>query len=515
MTSLIKRIFYILVILAVVLFAGRVFVTQRSAPLELWHTFVPQEMSVQQIDTADWAQYLKHEAEVMESVRTQVTQKLDARTQTAGNRYFEGSPMHYGHLAHDWNRSFVLQPKTKAIGAVVLLHGLTDSPYSIQRIAQEYTAHGFVAVGIRLPGHGTVPAGLVKAQWEDWMAATRLAVREAQTHIDATMPLHVVGYSNGGALAMKYALESIENKQLRKPARVVLMSPMIGVTRFARFAGLAGIPAFFPAFAQAAWLGVVPEFNPFKYNSFPVNGARQSYRLSESLQEQLVRVAGKDGLAELPPVLTFQSVVDFTVSTSAIVTALYQNLPANGSELVLFDVNRSAKFGPLLSPSFYTALDGILPTGPQDYRLTVVANAATGNNTIVERSTAPGEGTAAVRPLDQTYPPGIFSLSHIAIPFAMDDPLYGVTPDPKTQDNYGVNLGTQAPRGERGGIILSMDGLLRVTANPFFPYMLKKMEDTMVAASAASVANIPAKKYTPASTPAPMNVPQELLDAAP
>ena len=99
MTSLIKRIFYILVILAVVLFAGRVFVTQRSAPLELWHTFVPQEMSVQQIDTADWAQYLKHEAEVMESVRTQVTQKLDARTQIPGNRYFEGSPMHTGQTS--------------------------------------------------------------------------------------------------------------------------------------------------------------------------------------------------------------------------------------------------------------------------------------------------------------------------------------------------------------------------------------------------------------------------------
>ena len=52
MTSLIKRIFYILVILAAVFFAGRVFVSQRSAPLELWHTFVPQEMSVQQIDAA-------------------------------------------------------------------------------------------------------------------------------------------------------------------------------------------------------------------------------------------------------------------------------------------------------------------------------------------------------------------------------------------------------------------------------------------------------------------------------
>jgi hypothetical protein len=42
-----------------------------------------------------------------------------------------------------------------------------------------------------------------------------------------------------------------------------------------------------PAFAKAAWLGIVPEFNPFKYNSFPVNGAVQSYRLTVALQQQL------------------------------------------------------------------------------------------------------------------------------------------------------------------------------------------------------------------------------------
>jgi len=55
---------------------------------------------------------------------------------------------------------------------------------------------------------------------------------------------------------------------------------MIGITRFARFAGLAGLPAIFPVFAKAAWLAVLPEFNPFKYNSFPVNGGRQSFRLT-------------------------------------------------------------------------------------------------------------------------------------------------------------------------------------------------------------------------------------------
>ena len=84
-----------------------------------------------------------------------------------------------------------------------------------------------------------------------------------------------------------------------------------------------GWPAVFPAFAKAAWLGIVPEFNPFKYNSFPVNGARQSSLVARALQEQIARHARDGRLAELPPVLTFQSVVDFTVSTRAIVNALY------------------------------------------------------------------------------------------------------------------------------------------------------------------------------------------------
>ena len=121
---------------------------------------------------------------------------------------------------------------------------------------------------------------------------------------------------------MKYALDCIEDPHLDRPAHIILISPMIGVTRFARFAGLAALPALLPPFEKASWLGVVPEFNPFKYNSFPVNGARQSHRLTSALQEQLARLARARKLDPLPPVLTFQSVIDFTVSTHAIVTAL-------------------------------------------------------------------------------------------------------------------------------------------------------------------------------------------------
>src|SRR5262249_56701774 len=137
----------------------------------------------------------------------------------------------------------------------------------------------------------------------DWAAATRLAVREARRRTAPTAPLHLIGFSNGGALALKYALDAIADPQEARPDRLVLISPMIGITRFARFAGLAGLPALLPAFAKAAWLGIVPEFNPFKYNSFPVNGARQSYRLTRVLQQQVARYGREGLLAELPPII--------------------------------------------------------------------------------------------------------------------------------------------------------------------------------------------------------------------
>jgi len=226
-----------------------------------------------------------------------------------------------------------------------------------------------------------------------------------------------VGFSNGGALAVKYSLDAIEDPQLPRADRLVLLTPMIGITRFARFAGLAGLPALLPPFAKAAWLSNLPEFNPFKYNSFPVNGARQSYRLTDALQAQIQRLAGEGRLAAMPPVLTFQSVIDFTVSTPAILAALYAFLPDNGSEIVLFDVNRTVKFGPLLRPSSYVALERLTPTTPQAYRFTAVVNAGDATDATVERTIAPGELQATERPLGLPYPAGIFSLSHLAIRF--------------------------------------------------------------------------------------------------
>ena len=484
----------LLVVVAITFFSIRVYVTQGGPRLAVWHTYVPHELKARALDTADWKQYLAHEAKVFESVKTEVTQKLDPDDRVPMNRYFDGSPVYPPHFVQDFNRSFVLEPKDAPIGAVVLLHGLTDSPYSQRHIAESYRDHGFVAIVIRLPGHGTVPAGLTDVEWEDWVAATKLAVREARRRIAPSAPLHIVGFSNGGALAVKYALDAIADSQLAQPDRVVLISPMIGITRFARFAGLAGLPALLPAFAEAAWLGVLPEFNPFKYNSFPVNGAVQSYRLTQVLQREITQYSRTGKLSDLPPILTFQSVMDFTVSTPAIVSALYAHLPSNGSELVLFDVNRTVKFGALLRPTADTALAQLLPSGTRNYRTTIITNANVPSGEEVERTIEAGAVTERDRALGFAYPVGLYSLSHVALPFPMNDSLYGLAPD--ATENFGVNLGVLAPRGERNVLIASLDSLLRVSSNPFFSYMIKRIDEGISSQTAT-------RKATPASSPSP------------
>ena len=463
----------VLVVALLTVLGVRAYDSQRGPPLELWHTFVPHELTATEIDATDWAGYLNAEAASFAEVRTEVTDKLDPESQNEGNRYYAGSPIYPGKFSQDWNRSYTMDPVGTPAGAVVLLHGLTDSPYSLRHIAQRYRDDGDVVVAIRMPGHGTVPSGLAAVDWEQWTAATRLAVREARRRAGPAVPLHVIGFSNGGALAMKYSMEALSDKALPRPDRIILISPMIGITSLARFAGVFGWPAVFPAFAKAAWLGIVPEFNPFKYNSFPVNGARQSSLVARALQQQIAQYASEGRLKEIAPVLTFQSVVDFTVSTRAIVNALYVNLPANGSELVLFDLNRNTKFGGLLRASTDTVLARLLPDAPRTFRTTVITNASPGSAEVVERITEAGATTETTRPLGLAWPREVFSLSHLALTFPLNDSLYGLLPE---TEEFGANLGSVASRGERGTLIVSIDSLSRMSSNPFFPYLLERIE---------------------------------------
>ena len=473
-----KRTTLVVVVVLVTLVVARIVVTERGPPLRPWHTYVPQELTVDELDRTDWAGYLQAEAKLFDRVGSEMRTALADEDRIPSNRYYDGSPVYPGRFKNDWNRSYVLEPDGPPLGAVVLLHGLTDAPYSLRHIARRYREAGWVAVGIRLPAHGTVPGALTSVHWEEWHAATRIAVQEARRRAGPATPLHVVGFSNGGALAVMYALDALGDPKLARPDRIILISPMIGITSFARFAGLAGLPAHLPRFAKAAWLGVLPEFNPFKYNSFPVNGATQSHLLTRALQDRLSRYSREGRLDQLAPILTFQSALDFTVHTRAIVNGLYAQLPPNGSELVLFDINRAALFSPLLRSSMETIVERMVPAPPRNFRTTIITNAGPKANEEVERVTEAGQVTERTRPLGLFYPADVFSLSHVALPFPLSDPLYGQQPD--DSEDFGINLGAMSGRGELGALLVSLDNLLRVSSNPFFPYLMERIEEGIV-----------------------------------
>lgn len=471
--TLAKKIGMVVGIVLVVLLATRVYLSQQGPELHLWHTWRADEMSVREMDNGNFAGYIARENAIFADLDRAVTAKTEGEERTPLNRFYRQSLVWPGQFAPDANRSFVLMPAGKPRGAVVLLHGLTDSPYSVRRLAVNYQQRGFVAVVPRLPGHGTAPGALTDVDWEMWLAATRLAVREATRLAGETVPLHLVGYSNGGALAMKYTLDALDAPALRKPQQVILLSPMIGVTAFARFAGFAGLPALLPAFAKAAWLNIAPEYNPYKYNSFPVNAARQSWLLTKALQEQIGREARENRLVNLPPVLAFQSVMDSTVSTRAVVTGLFDQLPANGSELVVFDINQAASFRPLFKPSSWTATSALLPVVQRRYGVTIITNADAHSFSTVAKTTPAGSTRETVVPLAQAWPQDVYSLSHVAVPFPPDDDLYGR--EPGVKNRYGISLGTIALWGETSVLSVGKEALMRVTSNPFYAYMQERI----------------------------------------
>ena len=77
-------------------------------------------------------------------------------------------------------------------------------------------------------------------------------------------------------------------------------------------------------------------------------------------------------------------------------------------------------------------------------------------------------------PLQLAWPRGVVSLSHVALPFPPDDPLYGQFA-PLEGDR--LFLGDLALKGERGLLKISGEWLLRMRYNPFYSYLEERVLD--------------------------------------
>ncbi len=434
--------------------------------LSVWHTVDLDQEFTEDSEVTTFEEYLALEERLFAQLDELVYGASTGREQHLTARYDRGSLSDPDRWQPNWNRSFMLDSPSPDAG-VLLLHGMSDSPYSLRTLGQTLNSRGFSVLGLRVPGHGTAPAGLVEVSWSDMAAAVRLAVQHLKQRV-GNRPVYIAGYSNGAALAVHYALSTLEEAQLPRVKGLVLVSPAIGVTPGAAFAVWQARLGHLLGLEKLAWNSILPEYDPFKYNSFAVNAGDQVYRLTSEIQELIEELGEAGKLGDFPPVLAFQSVVDATVSTQALVKGLFERLPSDGHELVLFDINRAAEIEPIMKAGSVASTVTLMQDHERTFTLSVLSNRHTHSRRVMMYSKPAGGAVTTEFDPGLKWPEGIYSLAHVALPFPPPDPVYGGKPG---KASPGIHLGDMALRGERGVLRVPASEFLRLRWNPFYYYL--------------------------------------------
>ena len=165
----------------------------------------------------------------------------------------------------------------------------------------------------------------------------------------------------------------------------------------------------------------------------------------------------------------FKSTVDATVSPDALVDRLLKHLKPGRHELVLFDINRFAANSTVLIADPAPLTDRLIGDKNLPFTVTLVTNENPRSRAVVARQKPPFTAKALqVKPLNLVWPRGVISLSHVALPFRPDDPLYGQTPP---DDENQLFLGQMAIQGERDLLKIPYSFLIRIRYNPFYDFL--------------------------------------------
>jgi alpha-beta hydrolase superfamily lysophospholipase len=486
---LVKVVGSVLLGLTLIAVCGYVWFLRSGPEPKVWHTaHLEQEFTADQAgEVRTIADYRALEDRLFAELQAKVVDRIEPGDRSPFNRFNAHSRSDPAIWPTNWNRTFEIVPDHPT-GAALLLHGLTDSPYSMRSMGEHLASRGLEVVGLRLPGHGTAPSGLVSFEVEDMQAAVRMAMLDLRRRIGPDRPIYLVGYSNGAALSVDYAVAVLEGQDLPRPAGLVLLSPAIGISPLAVVARMRTGISSVPGLGRAAWQEVVQEFDPYKYSSFSFNAAGQTQRLTSGVAKRVHRLAEKKPITGFPPVLAFLSTVDSTVRAEAVVDALLEHLAPERHELVLFDVNRLDAARALLvaDPGPLTAK--LLAMPQRSFALTVITNEDAATEQVRELRALPGSSTQSTRLLDLAWPMAVFSLAHVALPFPPDDPLYGYQTASADRDappaGTHVQLGRVSMHGENGVLSIPDWVLTRQRSNPFHSYMIERIDGFLDATAA-------------------------------
>lgn len=180
---------------------------------------------------------------------------------------------------------------------VLLVHGLTDSPYFMRALGECFAHNGLRVLAILLPGHGTQPGDLLDMRWQEWAKAVEYGVEQLAREVDE---VYLAGYSAGAALCLRQASRDERVRGL------FLFAPALAVNPRARWANLHRCYSWL--WPEAAWVTRLPDTDCYKYESLCRNAAAQMHALTRSLAMDGCKV----------PVFAAVSADDATVRADAV-----------------------------------------------------------------------------------------------------------------------------------------------------------------------------------------------------
>ncbi len=173
------------------------------------------------------------------------------------------------------NLPFLLEPTSPPKAGVLLVHGFTASPWEMRLPADSLAKAGYLCLGIRLPGHGTVPRDLIDRKCEEWLDAVEEGLRLLK---ERTSRVYGVGSSTGALLLLPPAAQGKLNG-------LILLSPYLRLRH--RLAPTTGIMRFFKRYQSHP---VPADLAKYYYALRPLNGVYQLYRLIRRVRDGLGRI---------------------------------------------------------------------------------------------------------------------------------------------------------------------------------------------------------------------------------
>lgn len=189
------------------------------------------------------------------------------------------------------NMPFELLPERMGNRAILLVHGLGDSPYSFSDLGRTLQQQGFYVQALLLPGHGSKPSDLKLAQYHDWQGIVDHYAKLLKENYDEVW---LGGFSTGGNLVTIHSIESggVDGLILFSPG-FQSQAPLME-----KLAPLAAV--FFDGYTAK-------EDNMARYNSAPLNGAiaysDSAARLRELLKKEKIAIPTLIALSEADSII--------------------------------------------------------------------------------------------------------------------------------------------------------------------------------------------------------------------